>query len=169
MVSSTAFVMIAQGLLSAAYHICPNQATYQFGELIENLLLFTCCLFSCYQPVTAVPADTTFLYIMAGLTILRIYQSRHPDSAPSASFAFITFSIIIVFAFVGTLYADMVFYCVWFAIYMVITVGLGIPFYFRGRVFTCEMCAAKLRHPSRPGNVPKFVFCIIFVILNFGM
>ena len=28
------FVLIAQGFTSAAYHVCPNQATFQFGKLV---------------------------------------------------------------------------------------------------------------------------------------
>ena len=29
------FVLIAQGFTSAAYHVCPNQATFQFGKSIS--------------------------------------------------------------------------------------------------------------------------------------
>ena len=30
------FVLIAQGFTSAAYHVCPNQATFQFGKSVSD-------------------------------------------------------------------------------------------------------------------------------------
>lgn len=135
-----AFVLVAQGFLSAAYHICPNQATFQF--------------------------DTTFMYIMAGLTILRVFQSRHPDSVPSASFAFIVFSLIIIIAVVGTLHANIIFYSLWFAVYMIAVWVLAFLFYFKGRITNWKMCVATFKRPCPPGNVPKCVFVILFILLN---
>ena len=74
MLSSTAFVLIAQGFLSAAYHICPSQATFQFGELIGNLLLFTYCLFCCYQPGYCCPCRH-HLHVHHG-------RADHPEDLP---------------------------------------------------------------------------------------
>ncbi|ODM89075.1 SID1 transmembrane family member 1 [Orchesella cincta] len=44
--------LIVEGVLSAAYHLCPNQSTFQF--------------------------DTCFMYVMAVLILVKLYQFRHP-------------------------------------------------------------------------------------------
>ncbi|CAL8131365.1 unnamed protein product [Orchesella dallaii] len=44
--------LIVEGVLSAAYHLCPNQSTFQF--------------------------DTCFMYVMSVLVLVKLYQFRHP-------------------------------------------------------------------------------------------
>ena len=48
--------LAVEGLMSASYHICPNRSNFQF--------------------------DTAFMYLIAGLGTLRLYQARHPDTFP---------------------------------------------------------------------------------------
>ena len=52
-----------QGLMSAAYHICPTTISFQF--------------------------DTTFMYLIAILIFVKLYQNRHPDSSASSVKAYI--------------------------------------------------------------------------------
>ena len=59
--------LILQGILSACYHVCPIDESFQF--------------------------DTTFMYIITVLIFLKIYQFRHPDTTTNA---YITFSFIAV-------------------------------------------------------------------------
>ncbi|KAL6471984.1 hypothetical protein MHYP_G00206340 [Metynnis hypsauchen] len=44
--------LMMEGLLSACYHVCPNYTNFQF--------------------------DTSFMYMIAGLCMLKLYQKRHP-------------------------------------------------------------------------------------------
>ena len=121
----------------------------------------------------APPKDTTFMYIMAGLAYLRIFQSRHPDRTPSASFAFIVFAVILIIAVVGTLHASIYFYIVWFFVYQLATVIIVLEYYYRWRLTSLRVVKIKIkklcRRPSKPGNVPKFVFGILCLCLNLGM
>ena len=130
-------------------------------------LFITCLLLPLPLPLAA---DTAFMYIMAGLACLRIFQSRHPDRTPSASFAFIGFAVILIIAVVGTLHADRAFYIVWFFVYQFIVVFLVLEYYYRWRLTSLRAIKIKLcRKPSKPGNVPKFVFGVLCLCLNLGM
>jgi hypothetical protein len=61
-----------EGLLSACYHICPSQSNYQF--------------------------DTSFMYVMAVLCMIKLYQNRHPDVNATA---YATFTVLGMAIFLG--------------------------------------------------------------------
>lgn len=67
--------LIVEGILSACYHICPNQSNYQF--------------------------DTSFMYVMAVLIMVKLYQNRHPRINASA---YATFTVLGVAVFMGILF-----------------------------------------------------------------
>ena len=50
--------LIFEGILSACYHVCPTQENFQF--------------------------DTTFMYVMAMIMFVKIFQFRHPDLTANA-------------------------------------------------------------------------------------
>ncbi|KAK9746974.1 dsRNA-gated channel SID-1 [Popillia japonica] len=64
--------LIVEGILSACYHICPNQSNYQF--------------------------DTSFMYVMAVLIMVKLYQNRHPRINASA---YATFTVLGVAVFMA--------------------------------------------------------------------
>ena len=57
------FALISEGFLSACYHVCPTSENFQF--------------------------DTTFMYVIAVLGFIKIYQFRHSDASSNAYKAFI--------------------------------------------------------------------------------
>ncbi|CAL8133389.1 unnamed protein product [Orchesella dallaii] len=61
--------LIVEGILSASYHLCPNEATFQF--------------------------DTCFMYVIALMTIIHLYQLRHP-SCFSEKHALLTLIFIVI-------------------------------------------------------------------------
>ena len=64
------FALIFQGFLSSCYHACPTNENFQY--------------------------DSTFMYVIAALLILKIYQLRHKDTlSASVTFLGITYIIII--------------------------------------------------------------------------
>ena len=64
------FALIAEGFLSSCYHACPTNENFQY--------------------------DSTFMYVIAALLILKIYQLRHRDTlSASTTFFGITYIIII--------------------------------------------------------------------------
>jgi hypothetical protein len=52
------FALIFEGILSGCYHICPTKQNFQF--------------------------DTTFMYIMALMMSIKLFQFRHPDQTANA-------------------------------------------------------------------------------------
>lgn len=66
--------LIIEGVLSACYHICPSQSNYQF--------------------------DTSFMYVMAVLSSVKLYQNRHPDINATA---YGTFTVLGLIIFLGNL------------------------------------------------------------------
>ena len=67
--------MIAEGLMSTAYHICPGRTNYQF--------------------------DTTFMYVMAALGIFKLIESRSPDLKPPLHQLLLVVACMILFVVVG--------------------------------------------------------------------
>ncbi|KAJ8978861.1 hypothetical protein NQ317_009005 [Molorchus minor] len=59
--------LIMEGVLSGSYHICPTQANFQF--------------------------DSSFMYVMAVLCMIKLYQNRHPDINASA---YVTFGVLAI-------------------------------------------------------------------------
>lgn len=78
-----------EGVLSGSYHVCPNAGNFQFGKndyqfhYISFFLLFY--------------LDSSFMYVMAVLCMVKLYQNRHPDiNAPAyGTFGVLSVSILI--------------------------------------------------------------------------
>ncbi|CAH8293628.1 unnamed protein product [Schistosoma turkestanicum] len=64
-----------EGLMSACYHMCPNFSNFQF--------------------------DTAYMYILAMLIMLKIYQTRHPDVNASAHSAYMVMAVVIFLGVLG--------------------------------------------------------------------
>lgn len=74
--------LIIEGLLSACYHICPSQSNYQFGNFVSKpQIVFINPFF----------LDTSFMYVMAVLCMIKLYQNRHPEIN---STAYTTYTIL---------------------------------------------------------------------------
>ncbi len=58
-----------------SYHICPSKQNFQF--------------------------DTSFMFIIAVLNIIKIYQTRHPDINPRSSGSFSFLAVIILITVIG--------------------------------------------------------------------
>ena len=67
--------LIAEGFMSVAYHMCPGKTNYQF--------------------------DTTFMFVLAGLGIFKLLESRSPDKHPGFQRILVLFAAMIVLVVVG--------------------------------------------------------------------
>ncbi len=67
--------LMAEALMSIAYHICPSNTNYQF--------------------------DTTFMYVLAVLGLHKLLESRSPDVEPGLHKIMFTLAIIVLVAVVG--------------------------------------------------------------------
>ncbi|XP_018427572.1 PREDICTED: SID1 transmembrane family member 1 isoform X2 [Nanorana parkeri] len=98
-----------EGVLSACYHVCPNYSNFQF--------------------------DTSFMYMIAGLCMLKLYQTRHPDINASAYAAYASFALIIFLAVIGVVFGkDNWWFWVFFSVIHVVgSLALSTHIYYMGR------------------------------------
>jgi hypothetical protein len=72
--------LFMEGIMSGCYHVCPSQRNFQF--------------------------DTAFMYIIAIIMLLKIYQMRHPDINANAHKAMVGIAIIIFISVIGVNFGD---------------------------------------------------------------
>uniref|UniRef100_A0A9J8AQJ2 SID1 transmembrane family, member 2 n=1 Tax=Cyprinus carpio carpio TaxID=630221 RepID=A0A9J8AQJ2_CYPCA len=101
--------LMMEGLLSACYHVCPNYTNFQF--------------------------DTSFMYMIAGLCMLKLYQKRHPDINASAYSAYACLAAVIFFSVLGVVFGkgNTVFWIVFSVIHILATLLLSTQLYYMGR------------------------------------
>jgi hypothetical protein len=98
--------MIGEGLFSATYHICPNPVNFQF--------------------------DTTFMYTIAVLIVMAVYQRRHPDVAPKPHHAYIAIAVLILMNVLGVYWAKPIlvyFYLMVLALWPVLSYHGSMTYY----------------------------------------
>ena len=94
---------LIKGLLSASYHICPTDKSFQF--------------------------DTTFMFFIAILLYLKLYQFRHPDVVQTARTIFLVVGITLILETLGYYIHSSFYYIMFTFIY------LGIVFTFLYNVY----------------------------------
>ncbi|XP_078242863.1 SID1 transmembrane family member 1 isoform X3 [Pogona vitticeps] len=101
--------LIMEGVLSACYHVCPNYSNFQF--------------------------DTSFMYMIAGLCMLKLYQTRHPDINASAYSAYASFAVVICLAVLGVVFGknSVWFWVLFSVIHVIASLGLSTQIYYMGR------------------------------------
>uniref|UniRef100_A0A670JRT5 SID1 transmembrane family member 1 n=1 Tax=Podarcis muralis TaxID=64176 RepID=A0A670JRT5_PODMU len=101
--------LMMEGVLSACYHVCPNYSNFQF--------------------------DTSFMYMIAGLCMLKLYQTRHPDINASAYSAYASFAVVICLAVLGVVFGKnaLWFWILFSVIHVVASLGLSTQIYYMGR------------------------------------
>ncbi|CAF3117868.1 unnamed protein product [Rotaria sp. Silwood2] len=67
--------LFIEGLMSGCYHICPSKQNFQF--------------------------DKSFMFIIAVLNIIKIYQTRHPNINLCSADAFSFLAAIILITIIG--------------------------------------------------------------------
>ncbi|XP_075988599.1 SID1 transmembrane family member 1-like isoform X2 [Anticarsia gemmatalis] len=99
--------LVSEGLLSAAYHVCPNSMNFQF--------------------------DTSFMYVTSVLCMVKIYQSRHPDINARAHATFGVLALIIFIGLVGVLNANFYFWIAFTVLHLVTCLIMTFQIYYLGR------------------------------------
>ncbi|GMT06330.1 hypothetical protein PENTCL1PPCAC_28504, partial [Pristionchus entomophagus] len=145
--------VVMEGVLSASYHICPSSSNYQF--------------------------DTSFMYIIGLLGMLKIYQLRHPDINANAHVSFAVAAFFIFLAMMGV-YLNTIPFWIFFSLsYFIIMFMVSVEFYFKGlwrlnfmeilrsiqyTFVSSKWCSCLV--PAYPG---RFLFLIIGNSINLGM
>ena len=97
------YALFAEGVLSACYHFCPTKENFQF--------------------------DTTFMYVIAVLCFVKIYQFRHPDMSSNAYKIFTGISIVILFEVIGIFKGSNVFWIILTILYIVFIMMMSTVLY----------------------------------------
>ncbi|XP_014207455.1 SID1 transmembrane family member 2-like [Copidosoma floridanum] len=123
------FALMMEGVLSGSYHLCPNHSNFQF--------------------------DTSFMYIIAVLCMVKIYQNRHPDINAQAPVTFGVLAITILLGLVGVLDGELYFWIFFTVVHLMTCLSLSAQIYYMGRwkfnggVFRRMLMTMK--HDSRAG------------------
>ncbi|NXY81137.1 SIDT2 protein, partial [Alcedo cyanopectus] len=146
--------LMMEGLLSACYHVCPNYTNFQF--------------------------DTSFMYMIAGLCMLKLYQKRHPDINASAYSAYACLALVIFFSVVGVVFGkgNTAFWIVFSVIHIVATLLLSTQLYYMGRWKLDTGILRRILHVlytdcvrqcSGPMYVDRMVLLVMGNIVNWSL
>ncbi|XP_019398639.1 PREDICTED: SID1 transmembrane family member 2 isoform X4 [Crocodylus porosus] len=146
--------LMMEGLLSACYHVCPNYTNFQF--------------------------DTSFMYMIAGLCMLKLYQKRHPDINASAYSAYACLAVVIFFSVLGVVFGrgNMVFWIIFSVIHIFATLLLSTQLYYMGRWkldsgiprrIVHVMYTDCIRQCSGPMYVDRMVLLVMGNIINWSL
>ncbi|XP_068773017.1 SID1 transmembrane family member 2 isoform X3 [Struthio camelus] len=146
--------LMMEGLLSACYHVCPNYTNFQF--------------------------DTSFMYMIAGLCMLKLYQKRHPDINASAYSAYACLAIVIFFSVVGVVFGkgNTAFWIVFSIIHITATLLLSTQLYYMGRWKLDSGILRRIVHVlytdcvrqcSGPMYVDRMVLLVMGNIINWSL
>ncbi|KAF4804915.1 SID1 transmembrane family member 1 [Turdus rufiventris] len=145
--------LMMEGVLSACYHVCPNYSNFQF--------------------------DTSFMYMIAGLCMLKLYQTRHPDINASAYSAYASFAVVISLAVLGVVFGknDMWFWVIFSMIHVLASLALSTQIYYMGR-FKIDMGIFRravmvlytdcIQQCSRPMYMDRMVLLIVGNLVNWS-
>ena len=99
--------LICEGFMSGCYHVCPNHSNFQF--------------------------DTAFMYTIAILCSLKIYQFRHPDLHASAYSAFGVLAFVIFVGVIGVVNGSLTFWIIFTILYIITALLISVQLYYMGR------------------------------------
>ncbi|KAL0880554.1 hypothetical protein ABMA27_001786 [Loxostege sticticalis] len=142
--------MMVVALLSASYHICPNRLNFQF--------------------------DTAFMYVLAVLSMVKIYQSRHPDVNARAHATFGVLAVLIAIVVWGVLGGGALFWGVFTVLHVFTFLLLSLRIYYLGQFRlekeTWQRAARELRalpaRGFRPLYTARLIMLVIANAINWG-
>ncbi|KAK3907859.1 SID1 transmembrane family member 1 [Frankliniella fusca] len=100
--------LMMEGVLSGCYHVCPNHSNFQF--------------------------DTSFMYVIAMLCMLKIYHTRHPDINASANATFGVLAVVILVGMTGILAGTKGFWLTFSVLHVLTCLWLSGEIYYMGRL-----------------------------------
>ncbi|CAG9785356.1 unnamed protein product [Diatraea saccharalis] len=136
--------MMVVALLSATYHICPNRLNFQF--------------------------DTSFMYVLAVLSMVKIYQSRHPDVNARAHATFGVLAVLIALVVWGVLGGGAFFWGVFTVLHVFTILLLSLHIYYLGQFRfekdIIQRAARELRENPGRGLRPLYTARLVMVLLG---
>ncbi|XP_003381724.1 SID1 transmembrane family member 2 [Trichinella spiralis] len=133
-------------------------------------------------------SHTAFMYMIAALSMLKIYQIRHPDINADSHVAYAVMAMFIFLAVIGVVYNGLPFWIVFSIFYAILIFTLSAEFYYKGQwriergaairifkeFFSCNKTCSWYcpSYPDRMifllfGNVLNIAFIIVGIIKQF--
>ena len=142
--------MVFQGIFSSIFHLCPSNVSLQF--------------------------DTTMMYLMMILALIKVFQYRHPDTSANVfTTMYIFFGVILaesISLYVTNFAIKVIFNTVCACLYLLLIINGCIENYYYGVVkvsyrttipVLCQYIGDSPRHPFRTGLM------VIFFIINLAL
>lgn len=142
--------LIMEGLLSASYHLCPNKMNFQF--------------------------DSSFMYVIAVLVMIKLYQNRHSDIIPSAHTTFMVIAFVMTLGLFGILFPSVYFSVLFTIMHLLTCFVLTLKIYYAGNFkMECSslkrgVCALRLSGLAalRPAHAARAALLAIANIANWS-
>lgn len=147
--------LIMEGVLSGSYHVCPSQTNFQF--------------------------DSSFMYVMAVLCMIKLYQNRHPDINANAYSTFGILAIAIVLGMIGILENTEGFMIFFVVVHISTCIYLSVKVYYMGcwklnigtirrigHMVRNDYCAGSL-NLLKPCYKSRFVFLVVGNLCNWAL
>lgn len=106
--------LVIEGIMSACYHVCPNKMNFQF--------------------------DTSFMYVISTMCMIKIYQTRHPDINASAYATFFLLAFVILLGMCGVLRGTFAFWVFFTILHLSTCLYLSLQIYYMGR-WSLDFCS----------------------------
>ncbi|KAM3955477.1 LOW QUALITY PROTEIN: sid-1-related gene1 [Aphomia sociella] len=148
---SMGLALAMEGLLSACYHLCPNKMNFQF--------------------------DSSFMYVIAVLCMVKLYQNRHPDVNASAHATFMLLALLISIGLFGIMYPSVYFWVIFTILHLGTCLVLTMKIYYVGQ-FKLErgvlgrgvgMVRAHRWGALRPRYTARAVLLALANLANWGL
>lgn len=136
---------IMEGVLSGSYHICATEEHFQF--------------------------DTTFMFVIAVLGFLKVYQFRHPDATSNAYTVFSLISLALLLEVLGIYFTHIFFWGLFLALYVLAILLFVIHTYYHGNFARfpdswSEIFKSKKLSSIIPARKGRFLLCLIVFLIN---
>jgi len=100
--------LFMEGVMSSSYHVCPTNVTFQF--------------------------DTTFMYLLAVLMFMKLYQVRHSDVSANAIGVFFGLGVALFLETISIYYSGPWFWAFFCTVYIIVIVVVSVHAYNLGVV-----------------------------------
>jgi len=100
--------LVMEGVMSSSYHVCPTTVTFQF--------------------------DTTFMYLIAVLMFIKLYQVRHADVSANAVGVFFGLGVALMLETISIYYSGPWFWAFFCTVYIIVIVVVAVFTYNIGAI-----------------------------------
>lgn len=125
--------------MSACYHICPNHYNFQFGkwqgQRRRNSIFFICFFNTLMLIINFMlfVTDTSFMYVICTLCMIKIYQTRHPDINAASYATFFLLAGVIFIGMCGVFSENLIFRILFTILHLVTCYYISVKIYYMGR------------------------------------